>query len=402
MALGGAPTGATAEPAVAPRILLDGVGPLAWNTAVDRERGFGGFVPHWPAVRVLSPRGAESLLVFPARAANPIVLASWAREDREDYAVRIFPRYRWIVIETADSATAGERERVRFFAANGALLSEAVTQETSAPLGRNFVLVARKPADVDSTPRISVRCLPEGDERASWDAVAGWGTASPLENFLAANTVGLLDPATGFRRDELRLLDLDGKVLWARDVAADQRECAVSNFGDVAIAREKLLRVFDRSGAEKLHAPLPRNVVGKTAISANGRFVLASTRSPLHRRAEGDLWLGLYDTTKKAPVWTRRDLGGKSDSDVLELSISDDGRRALLRLSTGPVLLLGRDGAVLAQWNLERISRGEYDPGVAPRRCWLSADGSLVALTTPVARSLADARGWLYRIPTTP
>ena len=174
------------------------------------------------------------------------------------------------------------------------------------------------------------------------------------------------------------------------------------NFGDVAIAREKLLRVFDRSGAEKLHAPLPRNIVGRTAISTNGRFVLVSTRSPVRRRAEGDLWLGLYDTTKKTPVWTRRDLGGKSGSDALELSISDDGRRALLRLTAGPVLLLGRDGATLAQWNLERASRGEYDPGVVPRRSWLSADGSLVALTTPVARSLADARGWLYQIPTAP
>ncbi|MBI4364383.1 MAG: hypothetical protein HY568_03045 [Candidatus Latescibacteria bacterium] len=382
--------GAT-EPPVAPRVLLDSVGPLMWNAAVDGERGFGGFVPHWPAVRVLSPLGTESLFVFPARAANPLVLASWARGDREGHAVRIFPRYRWIVIETADSA--------RFFAANGAMLAGTTTRDATIPLGRNFVLVVTQSADLDSAPRIGVRRLPEGDERSSWVGVAGWGAASPLENFLAANTVGPLDPATGMRRDELRLLDLEGRVLWTRDVPADQREYAVSNFGDVAIAREKLLRVFDRSGVEKLRVPLPRNVVGKTAISLDGRFVLASARAPLHRAAGGDLWLGLYDTTKKAPLWTRRDLGGKSGADVIELSVSNDGRRALLRLSSGPVLLLGRDGATLAQWNLDRVSRGEYDPGVAPRRSWLSADGSLVALTTPVARSLAEARGWLYRIP---
>jgi hypothetical protein len=63
------------------------------------------------------------------------------------------------------------------------------------------------------------------------------------------------------------------------------------------------------------------------------------------------------------------------------------------------VYLLGSDGRRLASWNLESISRGEYDPGSVPRRTWLSGDGVLVAFTMPVAPSLAGARGWLFRVP---
>jgi hypothetical protein len=247
---------------------------------------------------------------------------------------------------------------------------------------------------------VAVLRLPEGNARASWPAVAGWGASSPLENFLAANTVGLFDPATGLRQDELRLLDLEGKILWARTIAADQREFAVSNFGDIAIAREGQLSVFDRYGTEKLRAALPRNSVGRTAITPDGRFALVATSSPLGKGAGGGLWIALYETTRKAPVWSRRNLGAEAgkNPDVLEMSLSDDGQRALVRLTTGAVLLLAGDGSTVCTWKFERVSRGEYDPGSVPRRTWLSGDGALIALTTPVARSLADARGWLYRV----
>jgi len=142
-------------------------------------------------------------------------------------------------------------------------------------------------------------------------------------------------------------------------------------------------------------------VAEATAISPDGHFALVAATSPVARRPEGDLWMGLYDTARKTPVWSRRDLaaGAGKGADALELSLSDDGQRALVRLSTGPVLLLGSDGKLLAKWVLEPVSRGEYDPGLVPRRTWLSADGTLIAFTTPVARSLPAARGWLYRVP---
>ena len=392
--------------------MLDGVGPLAWNAAADKEWAAFGGVPRWPAVHILAPLGTESLYVFPARAAVPTILASWPRMDRVGHAVRFFPGYRWIVIESPDTsatpatdsagATPAPDETaplklLHFHAANGALLTEIRADGNPMPLGRNFLLWPQPSASDDVPPRLGVRRMPEGDDRAAWAAVTGWGAVSPLENFLAANTVGLLDPATGLRQDELRLMDLDGKVLWTRSAGADPREFSVSNFGDVAIARDRMLRVFDRSGAEKLRVALPKNVVGKTAISSDGRFVLVAARAPVASRAGKDLWVALFSTAKRTPLWTRRDLGAKG-ADVLELSVSDEGQRALLRLSTGPVALLGRDGATLALWNLERVSRGEYDAGVVPRRTWLSGDGALVALTTPVARSLAEARGWLYKI----
>ena len=393
------------RPGPVPQALLAGVGPLAWNAAVSRDRGTGsgGAAPLWPAVRVLAPLGTESLYVFPARAPAPILLASWPRQDVMTHSVRIFPGYRWIVLEApaADSSgVVGEGRLARFFTADGTLRWETRSKLVPAALGRDLVLAPRPSPDDSIPPLVRVILLPKGEPRASWPAVAGWGSSSPLENFLAANTIGVFD-STGIRQDELRLLNLEGTILWARSLAADQREFAVSNFGDVSIAREKQLFVFDRSGGEKLRVPLPRNIVGRTAITPDGRFTLVAVTSPVARRAEGDLWVGLYETSRRAPVWTRRDLAAQAGrgADALELSLSDDGQRALVRLSTGPVLLLGSDGRLLARWPLERASRGEYDPGLVPRRTWLSSDGTLVALTTPVARSLADARGWLFRVP---
>jgi len=395
-------------------VLLDGVGPLAWNAAVDRERGSGGTTPSWPAVRVLGPYGTESLYVFPARARAPTLVASWPRQEMAAHWVRMYPRYRWIVIETpTDTASASARDaatgaytgsaysrRVRFYSASGALQWER-TGSVPVALGRDLVL-ALSPSPADSTPpRLSVLRLPGGEARASWPGLAGWGASSPLENFLAVNTIGVSDSTTGPRQDELRLLDLEGKILWARTVAADQREFAVSNFGDVAIARERQLIVFDRSGAEKLRVMLPRNSVGRTAITPDGRFALVATSSPLPKHPGSGLWVALFETTRKTPVWYRRNLPpeGAKLVDALELSLSDDGQRALVRLTSGAVLLLGGDGRRLASWNLERVSRGEYDPGYVPRRTWLSGDGATVAFTTPVARSLPEARGWLYRVP---
>jgi hypothetical protein len=392
------------EPAPETQLLIDGVGPIGWNAAVSRDRGSGVSLPSWPAVRVLGQYGAESLYVFPDRAQAPMLIASWPRQAIAEHSVRIFPGFRWIVVESpvVDESIGAEevRLRARFYAANGAFLWETPAGLMPAALGRNLVLAPR-PSTVDSIPpRVAVLRLPEGNARASWPAVGGWGASSPLENFLAANTIGLFDPATGLRQDELRLLDLEGKILWARTIAADQREFAVSNFGDVAIAREGRLAVFDRYGAEKLRAALPRNRVGRTAITPDGRFALVATCSPLGKGAGGGLWIALYDTSRKTPVWSRRNLAEEAgkNADVLELSLSDDGQRALVRLTTGSVVLLSRDGHTIVTWKFERVSRGEYDPGSVPRRTWLSGDGALVALTTPVARSLAEARGWLYRV----
>ena len=405
-ATGPAPPAPAPRPSLLPQVLLDGVGPIAWNAAAGRERGAGsgGAAPVWPAVRVLGPLGSESLYVFPARGSRPTLLASWPRQDAMAHSVRIFPRYRWVVTEEpTGSDTSGlpsERRHARFFAPSGGFVWETRSKFVPAALGRDLVLAPRPSPSDTIPPLVRVLRLPGGSPRASWPAIAGWGSSSPLENFLAANTIGLYDSA-GIRQDELRLLDLEGKILWARSVAADQREFAVSNFGDVAIAREKELVVLDRTGVDKLRVAIQRNTVGRTAITPDGRFALVAATSPVAHRPDGDLWMALYETTRKTPVWSRRDLasGAGKGADVLELSLSDDGQRALVRLSTGPVLLLGSDGRLLAKWVLEQISRGEYDPGLVPRRTWLSADGTLVAFTTPVARSLPAARGWLYRVP---
>jgi hypothetical protein len=408
-----APAAKSSTSVIVPQVILNGVGPLEWNAAVSHNKGdAGGETPEWSALRVLATLGTESLFVFPPHALQPTLLASWPRQEMAAHWVRIFPKYRWVVIETpadtaasapgSDPATgASLARRARFYDTEGALLWQARVGSIPAALGRDLVLARRAPSRGDSVPRLNVLSLPGAAPRASWPALAGWGEASPLENFLAVNTIGLADSATGSRQDELRLLDLEGKILWARTLSADPREFAVSNFGDVAIAREQQIVVFDRRGEEKIRAALPPDSVGRTAITPDGRFVLAATSSPVGKHAGTGLWVALYDTSRKTPVWVRKNLpveGGKL-AEVLELSLSDDGQRALVRLTTGPVYLLGSDGRRLASWNLERISRGEYDPGSVPRRTWLSGDGVLVAFTMPVAPSLAGARGWLFRVP---
>ena len=387
------------RPLAPSQTILAGANPIAWNAALEREGVSLGGAPIWPAVRVLGPQGADSLFVFPARAQAPLLLGAWPREDPPTHAVHIFPRYRWILVETKVSGQDSVPRRERFFAANGSLLAEARYAESPVPIGRNLVL-ERVPSRNDSVPsRVSVVRLPDAIVATTWDAVTGWGAASPLENFLAVNTVGVQDPVTGIRQDELRLMDLEGTVKWVKSLSADRREFAVSNSGDVAIAREKALIVYDRYGSEKFRAPLPQNAVGRTAITPDGRFVLASARSVLPKPKGGDLWIGLFDLAHGGAVWSRRDLASGRGVDIYELALSDDGQRALVRLSTGPVLLLSRDGGTIGRWNLDRASRGESDPGIVPHRTWLSSDGTLVGLTSPVARSLAEAKGWLYRVP---
>jgi hypothetical protein len=382
-------------PEIVPQVLLNGVGPLAWNQAVGRDRGIGATAPAWPALRVLGQAGGESLFVFPDHATAPMLVASWPRQEMAAHWVRIFPDYRWLVVESYADSSA------RYYGRDGILKWEARADLAPVALGRDLVL-ARRPSRADSIPsRMSVTVVPGGRSSVSWPALAGWTAASPLENFLAVNTIGIVDTASGLRQDELRLLDLEGTILWARTLAADPRAFAVSNFGDVAIARERQLIVFDRTGAEKLRVGLPRNSVGRTAITPDGRFALVATSQPVGRHGTGGIWIALYETSRKTPVWSRKNLpveGGKL-AEVLELSLSDDGQRALVRLTTGPVFLLGYDGRRLASWNLERISRGEYDPCSVPRRTWLSGDGALVAFTMPVAPSLSGARGWLFRVP---
>jgi hypothetical protein len=392
----------------APQAVLNGFGPYQWNLAIDRERGPGGAAPSWPAVHVLSDHGGESLYVFPGRGQSPMLLGSWPRQEMAAHWVRVFPKYRWIVIETPDEGVSalaasegGAPRHARFYGTNGSLAWDSRASSVPTALGRDLVLASR-PSAIDSIPpRLAVVRLPEGDTRASWPGVTGWGASSQLENFLAVNTVGIFNARTGTRQDELRLLDLEGKILWARTVPADSRDLAVSNFGDVAIARDRQLIVFDRSGGEKFRASLQRNSVGRTAITPDGRFVLVATSSPLAKRSATAAWVGLFDTTKKVPVWSRKNFpfDGTKVVDVMEASVSDDGERALVRLSTGAVLLLGSEGRTLASWNLPCSSRGEYDPGSVPRRTWLSGDGTTIAFTTPVARSLPEARGWLYRVP---
>lgn|GEM_PF-3523536 len=407
------PSAAPARSGIVPQVLLNGVGPLDWNASVSRDKNSGSAAPTWPALRVLGPQ-AESLFVFPDHAFAPMLLASWPRQEMAAHWVHIFPNYRWLMVETpADSAEAFAPappgvdptgwpipRHARFYDTRGNLLWEGRAGSIPAALGRDLVLT-RRISRTDTIPRMNVLALPGGKARVSWPALTGWGAASPLENFLAVNTIGLVDTATGLRQDELRLLDLEGTILWARTVSADPRQFAVSNFGDVAIAREQQLIVFDRSGAEKLRVTLPRNTVGRTAISPDGRFALVATSAPVGRRGSAGIWMALYDTSTKLPVWSRKNLpveGGKT-AEVLELSMSDDAQRVLVRLTTGPVFLLGAGGQRLASWNLERISRGEYDPGTVPRRTWLSGNGDLVAFTMPVAPSLPGARGWLFRVP---
>ena len=373
---------------IVPQVILNGVGPMEWNAAVGRERGSGVSAPDWPALRVLQPLGGESLYVFRERAITPMLVASWPRQDAAAHRVRIFPNYRWIAVSSAaDSA-------VRFYGLDGSVHWESRWDAMPVGLGRDLILT-RRPA------RMSVTSVESGESRVSWPALAGWSAVSPLENFLAVNTIGIADTASGQRQDELRLLDLEGTILWARTLTADPRPFAVSNFGDVAIARERQLLVFDRTGAEKLRVPIPRNSVGRTAITADGRFALVATSAPVGRHGTGGIWIALFDTSTKTAVWSRKNLpveGGKL-AEVTELSLSDDGQRALVRLTTGPVFLLGPDGKRLASWNLERISRGEFDPEGVPRRTWLSSDGELVAFTMPVAPSISGARGWLFRVP---
>ncbi len=395
-----------------PQVVFDGLGPLAWNATLDRNRGAGSGIPRWLALRVLAPLGSESLFVFPGRGPSPMLVGSWSRQDMAAHSVRIYPGYRWIVIETpAESASASTAAIARdpgakpqrqssFYGTDGTLAWESKGTVAPAPLGRDFVLACRSAAGDSTAPRLSVLRLPGGDALATWPGRAGWGASSPLGNFLAVNTIGVFDSTLGARQDELRLLDLEGKILYARTLTADSREFAVSNFGDVAIARERELLVLDRLGAERLRTPLPRNSVGRAAITPDGRFVLVASSSPLARRKGTGPWIALYEIARKTVVWSRRtlNLDAAKGAEVTELSLSDDGGRALARLSTGAVLLLGSDGRRLVAWNLERVSRGEYDPGNVPRRTWLSGDGTLVAFTMPVAGSLPEARGWLYRV----
>ena len=401
---------APSKSAATAQLVFDGLGPLAWNATVNRNKSTGVGLPSWAALRVLGPSGSESLFVFPPRSPAYLV-ASWPRQDLASHTVRIFPGYRWIVVETpAESAAvttaalmkdpgARAQRRSVFYGPDGEVEWETKDLLSPAPLGRDFVL-ARRAASKDSLPRLSVLQVPGGKQLATWPGAMGWGASSPLGNFLAVNSIGVFDSTLGSRQDELRLIDLEGTIVWTRPLTADSREFAVSNFGDVAIARDGELLALDRSGIEKMRTPLPRNSVGRTAMTPDGRFVLVATSSPLARRKGTGPWLALYDVRRNAPIWTRKtlNLDAAKGAEVTELSVADDASRVLLRLSTGAVLLLGGDGRRLMAWNLERVSRGEYEPGAVPRRTWLSADGTLVAVMMPVATSLGEARGWLYRV----
>jgi hypothetical protein len=397
----------SAQP-VTPRPLLNGVGPLEWNARLDSDRALAAVVPRWPAVRVLDPVGNESLFVYPARARVPLLLGTWPRGARIESEGRIFPAYRWIlIIGPPDSAAAAADtlrslgaplRAVRVYAANGSPLFSDHARGTPLPAGRDFVLWPDTVSITYDSMTLLLRRLPSGEARAGWLASAGYGAASPLENFFAVNLKSCLDPATGIRQDLLRLLDLEGKVLWSRPALADFHEFAVSDFGDVAIARDRALRVYDRFGSERFRAPLRRNVVGRTAMGADGRFVLVATRAAGIGRTGADLWLALHDTKRKTRVWARTDLSDRPEAEPTELSVSDDGQRVLVRLTSGSVLLLGPTGATIARFDLPRVAGGEAAPGSVPRRTWLSPDGTLVGLTTPVARSRGEALGWLYEV----
>lgn len=383
---------------VAPHAILDGVGPLDWNRLLDGDRGLAASVPRWPAVRISDALGNDSLYVCPARAKTPTLLAGWSRDARGEREIRIFPGYRWILVIEPDSLV----QKVHVYASNGTELFSAACRGVPMPAGRDYVLWPDTISAAFDSPTLQLRRLPSAEVRATWIAAAGYGAAAPLENFIAVNLAASVDPATGIRQDVLRLFDLEGKELWTRALRADYHDFSVSNFGDVAIARERALRVYDRSGAERFHAPIPVNLIGRTAMGSDGRFVLVAARAAGLGRPVGDLWLALYDTKRRASVWDRRDLSDRPGADPLEISVSDDGGRALVRLSSGSVLLLGRDGSLVARFDLPRVPNGESQPGVVPRRTWLSPDGGRVALTTPVARSFAEARGWLYDVPLQP
>lgn len=400
---------APGDPRLTPVPILNEVGPLGWNARLDADRALAATVPRWPAVRVLDPVGNESLFVFPARAGTPLLLASWPRGSRLEPEARIFPGYRWIMLLGAPDSAALARETlpglgtklrsVRVFAANGSEMFAGHARGAPLPAGRDFVLWPDTVSQAYDSMTLLLRRMPSGESRSAWLASAGYGASSPLENFFAVNLKSCVDPRTGIRQDLLRLLDLEGKVLWSRPMPADYHEFSVSDFGDVAIARERALRVYDRQGTERFRAPLRLNAIGRTAMGRDGRFVLVATRAPGVGRAKEDLWVALYDTRRGAPVWIRTDLSDRPGAEPTELSVSDDGRRALLRLSSGGVLLLNGGGAVIARFDLPRVAGGESAPGVVPRRTWLSPDGTLIGLTTPVARSRGEARGWLYRVP---
>jgi len=318
------------------------------------------------------------------------------------------PDYRWLLIDGPDSLESASPSQgpgagwraVRVYAANGTLLATLRAYGVPAPVGRDFLLWPLGAVSGGDTTTLCLRRIPSGEDRDCWAAAGGYGAAAPLENFLAVNVAAFLDPATGIRQDLVLLLDLEGKVLWSRPLAADFRDFGVSNFGDVAIARERAILVYDRAGTIRFRGTLALNVVGRTAVGSDGRFVLAATSTPGGPRGPEHVWVALYDTRRKtAPIWSRREFPERRGGDVIELSVSDDGARSLIRFSTGAVSLLGRDGSTVASWDLPRVPSGEYQRGTVPRRIWLSSDGSLIALTTPVARALGDARGWLYQAP---
>jgi hypothetical protein len=397
------------EAPVPPRAILEGAGPLDWNRRLESDRALAAIVPRWPVARVVDPGGSESLLVFPAQAKVPALLGAWPRGSREEHEVRIFPGSRWIVLLGAPDSAAVAADTIpdagpplrgaRVHASNGTRVYRGTARGAPLPCGRDLVLWPDTTSAAFDSPTLHLRRLPSGETRDAWLASTGYAAEAPLQNFIAVNLAACVDPVTGISQDVLRLLDLEGKTLWTRPMRADHREFAVSNFGDVAIARDRWLRVLDRSGSERFRAALPLNTVGRVAMGSDGRFLLATTRAAGTGRAEGDLWVALYDTRRKAPVWERRDLSDTKGAEPLELSVSEDGERSLLRLSSGSVLLLGRDGAVVARFDLPRAPVGEYQPGIAPRRTWLSPSGALVGLMTPVARSRAEALGSLYEVP---
>jgi len=394
---------------VPPRAIFDGLGPLDWNRRLESDRALSAVVPRWPVARVVDPGGSESLFAYPAQARGPALLGAWPRGSREEHEVRIFPGCRWIMVLGAPDSAAAAADTVpgvgpplrgvRVHASNGTRVFKGAARGAPLPAGRDFVLWPDTTSAAFDSPTLLLRRMPSGETRATWLAATAYAASAPLENFMAVNLAACMDPATGIAQDVLRLFDLEGNTLWTRPVRADHREFAVSNFGDVAIARDRWLWVFDRTGSERFRASLPLNTVGRTAMSADGRFVLVATRAAGTGRAEGDLWIALYDTRRKAAAWERRDLSDRKGAEPLELSVSDDGERSLVRLSSGGVLLLARDGALLARFDLPRTPAGEYQAGVAPRRTWLSPSGTLVALMTPVARSRAEAIGSLYEVP---
>src|SRR5205814_3230609 len=200
---------APSKSSVAPELVFDGLGPLAWNATVNRNRSTGVGLPSWAALRVLGPVGSESLFVFPPRSPAYLV-ASWPRQDFASHTVRIFPGYRWIVVETSAESSAvttaalvkdpGARSQRRSVCSgpDGEVEWETKDFLSPAPLGRDFVL-ARRVASKDSVPRLSVLQVPGGKPLATWPGAMGWGSSSPLGNFLAVNSSGAFDSTLGVR-----------------------------------------------------------------------------------------------------------------------------------------------------------------------------------------------------------